>query len=431
MDSSWRIAILAAVMAFFGLSSNRSSGYFYTELMNEFNIDRGTASWPVCVLGTLTDTGGVFAGPLARRYSTLSVMICGAVLTSVGMLSSAFAPTITWFTITMGLLHGIGAGTLYTMLQIILSRSFEKYRATAHGIMYIGASLSALVGPQFLFFLLRSYNFRSSVLLYGAILLHTIPISFLFRSVPCANARNKMHITVFSICENNTMVETPKNTNESATEKVSIWKVVQPVLRLPIYYVVSLAWLVTCYNVEIFVATVLDYAVDKGASHSDAVFILSYISLADLFGRVLPLVADHQFVRRSTFTACNFFMMGASVTCMPLVTSYGAFVGVAVLVSCSTGCAMSICGVLLADYVCLDHLEVSYGLMGLLCAPLLLVKPFLIGYFRDRLGSYDDLYYILAGLIFSLCLLWGLVAFNERRTSKPNALKTNKDTVSK
>ncbi|KAM7311933.1 putative monocarboxylate transporter [Ixodes scapularis] len=183
MDSSWRIAILAAVMAFFGLSSNRSSGYFYTELMNEFNIDRGTASWPVCVLGTLTDTGGVFAGPLARRYSTSSVMICGAVFTSVGMLSSAFAPSITWFTITMGLLH--------------------------------------------------------------------------------------------------------------------------------------------------------------------------------------------------------------------------------------------------------DHLEVSYGLMGLLCAPLLLVKPFLIGYFRDRLGSYDDLYYILAGLIFSLCLLWGLVAFSERRTSKRNALKTNKDTVFK
>ncbi|KAG0420960.1 hypothetical protein HPB47_003142 [Ixodes persulcatus] len=36
------------------------------------------------------------------------------------------------------------------------------------------------------------------------------------------------------------------------------------------------------------------------------------------------------------------------------------------------------CGVLLADNVGLDKLEVSYGLMGVICAPLLFLKPFFV-----------------------------------------------------
>ncbi|CAN7976610.1 unnamed protein product, partial [Ixodes persulcatus] len=105
MDTAWHVAGLAAVLAFFEISGFRSSGFFYTALMDEFKVDRGTASWPVCVLGTMIDIGGVCSSPLSRRYSVLSVMISGAVLTSIGMISSAFAPDITWMTITMGVVH--------------------------------------------------------------------------------------------------------------------------------------------------------------------------------------------------------------------------------------------------------------------------------------------------------------------------------------
>ncbi|CAN8015648.1 unnamed protein product, partial [Ixodes persulcatus] len=188
----------------------------------------------------------------------------------------------------------------------------------------------------------------------------------------------------------------------------------QCVLRLPVYYVIVMSWLVCSYMMEIFLATVIDYIIDKGASQSDAVSVIFYSSLADLLGRaLLPFLADRNVLRRCTLTACNFFVMGTAVTCMPVAASYGAIVGVTFAASCSVGCAMCMCGVLLPDYVDLDKLEV-YGLIGMILTPLFLVKSFFVGFFRDTLGTYDDMYHILAGLIFFSCLLWCLVAFTEQ-----------------
>lgn len=428
--SPWHVAVLAAIMAFFALSTFRSSGYFYAVFMEEFQVDRGTASWPVCVLGTVIDMGGILAAPLSRRYSIPLVMTWGAVFASIGMLSSAFAPGITCITVTMGIVHGIGAGTLYTLLQVLLSMNFEKYRGTAPGIMYSGATLSALVGPQLLFFLRRTYNFRNSILLFGAILLHSIPISFLFRSSDCAKETKHLEketkeMNVFSICETEAIKETPGSKKETAVPELPLLQVVQLVLRIPIYYAITLTWLIMCYNLDIFTTTLYDYAVDKGASATGAVSLISYASLTDLLGRILlPLLADRNYLRRSTLTACNLFMMGAAVTCFPVAASYGAFVGVAVAVSCFLGCAMSMCGVLLADNVGLDKLEVSYGLMGVICAPLLFLKPFFVGFFRDKLGTYDDMYHILGGLLLFLSLIWGIIVISERRASTLYVLRT-------
>lgn len=57
-DTGWRVALLAGLVAFLALASFRSSGFLYVEIMNEFSVDRGSASWPVSVLGTLIDIGG-------------------------------------------------------------------------------------------------------------------------------------------------------------------------------------------------------------------------------------------------------------------------------------------------------------------------------------------------------------------------------------
>ncbi|CAN7985338.1 unnamed protein product, partial [Ixodes hexagonus] len=217
----------------------------------------------------------------------------------------------------------------------------------------------------------------------------------------------------------NFLKETPTDTDESAAEQIPFFQVVQLVLRLPIYYVISLSWLILCYVLDIFTATLFDYAVDKRTAEYSAVSLLSYSSLADLLGRILlPLLADHNYLNRSTLTACNCFMMCAAVSCLSLVTSYGALVEVTVAVSCSLGCGVSMSGVLLADYVGLDKLEVSYGLMGLLCGSLLFVKPFFVGFFRDKLGTYDDMYRIFAGHLFFLGVMWCWIVFSEKRSSR-------------
>ncbi|CAN7941386.1 unnamed protein product, partial [Ixodes hexagonus] len=228
---------------------------------------------------------------------------------------------------------------------------------------------------------------------------------------------------IFSICDQTPTGKNTNNTYENRNENISLLRVAKLVLRLPMYYVIVVSWLIMSYLLDIFTTTLFDYAVDKGASESNALSVISYSSLADLVGRILlPLLADHNLLRRSTLTSCNFFMLGTALTCLPLVTSYGVLVGVMAAVSCFLGCGVSMCVVLLADYVGLENLEVSYALMGLSCGPLLFAKPFFVGFFRDKFGTYDDMYHIFAGLLLFLSLMWSLIVFMEKRASKRHVL---------
>ncbi|XP_042146124.1 monocarboxylate transporter 12 [Ixodes scapularis] len=374
-DTGWSVALLSGLVAFLTLASFRSSGYLYVEIMNEFSVDRGSASWPVSVLGTLIDIGGVLSSPLTRYFSVSTVLLIGTLITTLGMTLSAFAPGILWLTITMGIIHGIGSGTIMTMLQVQLSANYKRYRGMAHGIMYAGATLSSFVVPPLLPLLLRHYDFRSTLLLFGGILLHTFPIS-LFLDIQQKNNQ---------------------------------------LLCLPTYYILVISWLVRCYNFDIFVATIVDFATDKGASKPDAVCLLSYMAVPDLLGRLfLPLLADQEYLRRSTLVACNFFFMGMAILILPDVNSYVSLLTATLAISCFLGTAVAMHGVVMADTVGLKRLPVSYGFTGALCGPLLFAKPFFIGYFRDYHGKYDAMYRVLAGLLLLVSLMWFVAVYLEK-----------------
>ncbi|XP_040076323.1 monocarboxylate transporter 12-like [Ixodes scapularis] len=272
-----------------------------------------------------------------------------------------------------------------TMLQVQLSANYKRYRGMAHGIMYAGATLSSFVIPPLLLFLLRHYDFQSTLLLFGGVLLHTFPISLILniqqknnRELQCKQQGAKcdeLHIPNNNMCE-----EIPSNHEALTVQGTSLLKVVSELLRLPTYYTIVISWLVMCYNVDIFAATIVDFATDRGASKPDAVYLLSYMAIPDLLGRLfLPLLADQEYLRRSTLVACNFFFMGMAVLILPDVSSYVSLVTATLAISCFLGTALTMHGVVMADNVGLKRLPVSYGLTGALCGPLLFAKPFFIG----------------------------------------------------
>ncbi|CAN8002143.1 unnamed protein product, partial [Ixodes hexagonus] len=385
VDKVWRVAFVAALMAFFEASSFRSSGFLYVAVLEEYEVDRGLASWPVSVFGTMIDMGGIVSGPLCQHFGARSTLISGAVIAAAGMLGASFTKSIPLLTLTLGIVHGSGAGTVSTMLQVFLSMYFDKYRGTAHGIMFAGATMSSFVFPMLLFYLRETFDFQYCLLIFGAILLHLIPISLLFRKPPWTrkgDAVESRSSTIPTIegslaqrCSRATCVSKGDDKKLPGIRRKAL-----DILKIPIFYAILVTWTVMCYNEDLFLTTIVDFAKDHGASTAAAVPLISYLSITDTLGRVfLPLIADRNILRRSSLVAANALLTALSVGLLPQANSTTSLTIVTLLAACFNGCGMTMYGVLLADYIGIDKLHISYTLAGLLCGPLLFLKPLLVG----------------------------------------------------
>lgn len=290
------------------------------------------------------------------------------------------------------------------MLQCFLSMYFVKYRGTAHGIMFAGGTISSLVFPMVLYYLEETHGFKYCLLIFGAILLNLIPISFLFKEprwiresrVPMPltpTVRVKLNVASKTAEAQKGRGEATNAEPQKGTGGTGIWGDAMVILRIPMFYVILVTWVIMCYNEDLFLTTIVDFAVDKGVPTASAVPLMSYLSITDTLGRVLlPLVADRNYVRRSTLVSINAVLTAISVALLPEATSEASLIVVTLLAAGFNGCGMTMYGVLLADHVGVERLPIGYSLAGLLCGPLLVLKPILVG---KHMGSSSSVLYDL------------------------------------
>ncbi|XP_075542439.1 monocarboxylate transporter 12-like isoform X1 [Dermacentor variabilis] len=472
IDKCWWVVALAFLMTTMESSTSRCSGFLYVGIIEQMRVERGLASWPVNLITSVNDFGGLVSGTLSEHFSTVPVMAVGSVLASTGVIASAFAPDLTWLSITLGVVHGFGIGVVATMLQVIISMYFKRYRGTAHGIMFAGSTACAFFYPQLLLFLRNTYGFKGSLLLFGAILMHMFALSFVFREPswvssertekrrPTAASLPPFPMTEFETRRQSKLRRSscPITELESrlaaearrlsipasglrarsetqaprpsllitqleascATVPVStlqaVLRSVREVFKCSMFYTLIVTWLVLCYNTDIFFSTIVDLALDKGVPLREAVTLIPYFSITDLVGRVfLPLLADRKYLRRTTLMVVNYILLGATVVSVPFTDRYVALVGASLCVAMFMGCGMTMHSVMMADYLGLERLAVGYSIMGAICGPLLLGKPPVVGLFRDNLGSYDAMFWLLGSLCIFVGLLWMIVSWFERK----------------
>lgn len=283
---------------------------------------------------------------------------------------------------------GFGSGIIFMMLPVFINQYFDKYKGLALGIMYTGSTSSAFVFPKLLLFLKETYNFRSSIRIFGAIVMHVTAISLILKEPIWI--RRKRYQAKLAIKQARADVFTVENGNSKpplCTEKLTplgpdpgSLKYGFTVLRAPMFYVVLVTYIVYGYNFDVFMTTVVDFARDRGTSLQDAVALVPLFSVTDTVGRLcLPVLADRGYLRRSTLVMINYIMMGSALMVLPWATSYAVLVTVSCTVSIFIGCGMTMYPAIMAEYVGIPRLPISYGIVGTVSGPLFILKPFLIG----------------------------------------------------
>ncbi|EEC19940.1 monocarboxylate transporter, putative, partial [Ixodes scapularis] len=211
---------------------------------------------------------------------------------------------------------------------------------------------------------------------------------------------------------------TPKGTEGVLQESHSVFQIIA-VFRRPMFFIVVLAGLSVTYTQNIFLSTIVDYAMARGMSLDAASSIIVYTSLTDFLGAMgLPLLADRKFLRRSTLVMFCYAMLGLSAILYPIVTPVPLFVLVSLVLAMVEATLMTMSTVIAADYLGVEKVPIFIAATGLAVIPFYFWNPRIVGFFRDTLGSYDNLYRVIGGINFFMALIFCCVLLWEHRSRK-------------
>ena len=72
------------------------------------------------------DGGGFITGVLINRFGIRFVMFFGGLIHAIGLLASTLVDNTIWFSISIGLLFGIGNNMVYVTNTLIIPQYFDK-----------------------------------------------------------------------------------------------------------------------------------------------------------------------------------------------------------------------------------------------------------------------------------------------------------------
>lgn len=181
-------------------------------------------------------------------------------------------------------------------------------------------------------------------------------------------------------------------------------------LRLPYLHC---TWLMLAlYNLiaRIYVIILVDFARDHGVGHSDSSNLLNYWSLGELVGRLfLGSLIDMQFLSCRSCVGLTCALVAAVMVCMVLVESYLMYALSSMLVAALISLEYMLINVMMVEYIGKQMVTNCYSLAAAISSLVLFGRPAMIGFFRDRLGSYDGLLLTLAGLAAAFAALFYLL----------------------
>lgn len=113
--------------------------------VKEFRCSNASAALVISILSGSYLLVGPLASALTNMIGCRSVVIAGALLSSLGFITSAIATEIYFLYISFGLIGGVGFGLMYLPSIVIISQYFSIKRSMATGIAVAGSGIGTTI----------------------------------------------------------------------------------------------------------------------------------------------------------------------------------------------------------------------------------------------------------------------------------------------
>lgn len=179
-ESSWRyrgwlvVAVCFVVIAV-ASGARFAFGVLLDPLVAAFDASRAAVSVTQSVQLLAYAASQPVMGRLIDRYGPRRVFVVSILAISLGLVGSAFAPTLLWLYVTLGALVGAGYGGVGALaIAAILSPWFRKRRSFAVSVANSGFNVGQLAVTPALGLALTVVAWEAGVLAIGAVMLATL-----------------------------------------------------------------------------------------------------------------------------------------------------------------------------------------------------------------------------------------------------------------
>jgi MFS family permease len=326
------------------------------------------------------------AGAAADRFGVRPLMLIGALLLSAGYFLYSTADSLS----TIYAIHVLFASALAScglvVNVILVSRWFVKDRGLALGIALAGTSLGNGTLPPLNAALIGEVGFRPAFAWVSLLPLLLIPIIFFVIRERPADLRAQAPVT-------GTRGAAPVATRSLALGAA---------LRTTNFWVLALIAMLTFFSIIGTQAHLNLYMLGRGFSQMDAGFSYTVLFFLGLVGKIASGFLADRLGRKPVFVSTIATMgFGAALLTLPAT---GVLWAGLVCFGLGWGGLYTLLQLLAADYFGPQHLGKILGAITVLDTFGGGLGPPLIGAIRDRAGSYDNAFLLVAGLV-TLALL--------------------------
>ena len=318
---------------------------------------------------------GIFAGMAADRFGAFRVILGGALLYALGLVGMALSPTGFLFTLTAGVLIGAAqAGTTYAVIYGVIGRNIPaERRSWAMGVAAAAGSFGQFLMVPTEGFLISSLGWQQALLVLAGAVLLIMPLAIGLREKTATGAL------------------APKR-------EQTIVQALGEAFKYPSFQLLMAGYFVCGFQVVFIGVHMPSYLRDKGLSPQVASYALALIGLFNVFGTYIAGSLGQRMAKRKILATIYFSraVVIAVFLAAPLspmsVYIFSALMGLLWLSTIPPTNAV------VAQIFGIQHLSMLSGFIFFSHQIGSFLGVWLGGYFYDRTGSYNIVWYITIAL---------------------------------
>jgi MFS family permease len=196
------ILLLCTVVATITSIGMSTFSLFLPPIEKEFGLSRAMATLPYMVAMLGWAVGALLFGKLADDRGSRPVVLIGIMLMAAGFAGMGVSRDVWQISLTYGVLVGLAMGACgLVIMSLLVSKHFATNRGLAVAVIQTAPPMSPLLFAPIIYFLIRSYDWRTAALAAsGMLLLVALPLGWLGARDPEGSKPDRRSRVAWSAC---------------------------------------------------------------------------------------------------------------------------------------------------------------------------------------------------------------------------------------
>ncbi len=175
---------------------------FLPPIEKEFGLSRALATLPYVVAMLGWAAGAITFGKLADDRGARPVILIGILLMATGFAGMGLSRNLWQLSLTYGVLVGLAMGACsLAIMSLLVSKHFATGRGLAVAVIQTAPPMSPLLFAPIIYFLIRSYDWRTAALASSAVLFFVaLPLAWLGARDPAGSQTSRRARKAWSAC---------------------------------------------------------------------------------------------------------------------------------------------------------------------------------------------------------------------------------------